>query len=79
MKLCAILLSLSSLIGTVETVLDNNLKGSPKPQVAFSQNAPLAIPSTSPPDFQRTVDEALSDAQNREITLSDLLRAKEGE
>jgi hypothetical protein len=77
MKLCAILLSLSGMIGAVETVLDTNSTGDPKLQVVFSENAPLAIPSASPPDPQRMVEEALSDAQNRDIALSDLLRSEE--
>jgi hypothetical protein len=79
MKLCAILLSLAGMIGGVETVLDANLSGDPKPQVLFSQNAPLAIPSAAPPEPHRAVEEALSDAQSREISVSNLFRSREGQ
>ena len=77
MKLCALLLSLGSLIGTIGTVVDNNSTDDPKPQVVFSEKATLSIPSTSPPEYQRTVEEALNNGQNREIALSDFLHTQE--
>jgi hypothetical protein len=77
MKFYALLLSLGSLVGTIGTVVDSSSTAAPKPQVVFSENATLSIPSASPPDYQRTVEEALSDGQNRDIALSDLVRTQE--
>ena len=77
MKLCAIILSLGSLIGGVETVIDTHLKENSKPEVAFSRSASPAIPSLVPADPQRAVEEALADARNREISIADLFQPRE--
>lgn len=77
MKLCIILLSLGGLIGGVEKVIDTPGHGVPKPEVVFSQNAPLAIPAVPLPDPERSVRDALADAPNHEVAISDLFHARE--
>ena len=77
MKLCAILLSLSGLIGGVETILDSHDSGAAKPEIAYSQSRSPAVPSTAPPDPSRTVGEALADAQARDISIAQLFQPRE--
>lgn len=76
-KLFAIFLSIGGLVGGVETVLDTHLNVDAKPEVTFSQNAPLAIPAAPPPDPDRAVAEALVDSQGREVSISDLFQPRE--
>ena len=77
MKLCAILLSLSGLIGGVETILDSHLTGAAKPEIAYSKSASLAVPSTAPFDPNQAVGEALADAKGRDLSIAQLFQARE--
>lgn len=77
MKLCAILLSLSGLIGGVETILDSHLSAAAKPEIAYSQSSSLAMPGTASPDPNQVVHEALADAQARDLSIAQLLQPRE--
>ena len=77
MKLCAILLSLSGLIGGVETILDSHVSGVPKPEIAYPQSSTLAMPSTAPPDPSLAVGEALADAQARDTSIAQLFQPRD--
>ena len=77
MKLCAILLSLSGLIGGVETILDSHVSGAAKPEIAYSQSSSMAMPSTAPPDPNLAVREALADAEARDPSIAELFQPRE--
>jgi hypothetical protein len=77
MKICAIILSLSGLIGGVETLLDSHLAAEPNREIVFSRSPSLAMPSHAPPDPARAVADALADAQGRDISVGDLFQPKE--
>jgi hypothetical protein len=74
MKVCAIFLSLAGVAGGFETLHDRELAPEPTPQVAFSAKASSARPAASTGDSQRSIEEALIDAQGRDISLADLVR-----
>jgi hypothetical protein len=77
MKLCVIVLSVSGLIGGVETILDFNVSGAAKPEIAYSQSASLAVPSTAPFDPSQAVGEALADAKGRDRSIAQLFQPHE--
>jgi hypothetical protein len=77
MKVCAIILSLSGLIGGIETVLDSHLAAESNREIVFSRNPSLAMPSHAPPDPSRAVADALADAQGRDISIGELFQPKE--
>jgi hypothetical protein len=79
MKLCAIILSLSSLIGGVETVLEARFKELPKAELSFSKPLSQEIPDPSPRDSLGAIQEALADAQNRDVSITELLQTHEEE